>query len=106
MTRLYNQSINIIMSFISKDFLNADANCPGYVITAFEMIEMLKNQGAEGKMNQSQLQEIHGVAETSKSNVQCKNPKIGYIKCVILILNSLNNLKENEQELQGRNLEN
>ena len=26
---------------------------PGYVITAFEMIEMLKNQGAEGKMNQS-----------------------------------------------------
>ena len=53
------------MSFISKDFLNADANCPGYVITAFEMIEMLKNQGAEGKMNQSQLQEIHGVAEPS-----------------------------------------
>ena len=46
---------NIIMSFISKDFLNADANCPGYVITAFEMIEMLKNQGAEGKMNQSYL---------------------------------------------------
>ena len=106
MARLYNKSINIIMSFISKDFLNADANCPGYVITAFEMIEMLKNQGAEGKMNQSQLQEIHGVAETLKSNVQCKNPKIGYIKCVILILNSLNNLKENEQELQGRNLEN
>ena len=26
---------------------------PGYVITAFKMIEMLKNQGAEGKMNQS-----------------------------------------------------
>ena len=46
---------NIIMSFISKDFLNADANCPGYVITAFEMIERLKNQGAEGKMNQSYL---------------------------------------------------
>ena len=43
------------MSFISKDFLNADANCPGYVITAFEMIEMLKNQGAEGNMNQSYL---------------------------------------------------
>ena len=41
------------MSFICKDFLNADANCPGYVITAFEMIEMLKTQGAEGKMNQS-----------------------------------------------------
>ena len=47
------RSINIILSFISKDFLNADANCPGYAITAFEMIEMLKNQGAEGKMNQS-----------------------------------------------------
>ena len=41
------------MSFICKDFLNVDANCPAYVITAFEMIEMLKNQGAEGKMNQS-----------------------------------------------------
>ena len=75
MARLYNQSINIIMSFISKDFLNADANCPGYVITAFEMIEMLKNQGAEGKMNQSQLQEIHGVVEPLKSNVKCKKPE-------------------------------
>ena len=75
MARLYNQSINIIMSFISKDFLNADANCPGYVITAFEMIEMLKNQGAEGKMNQSQLWEIHGAAEPLKSNVQCKTRK-------------------------------
>ena len=30
------------MSFISKDFLNADANCPDYVITASEMIEMLE----------------------------------------------------------------
>ena len=39
------------MSFISKDFLNTDANCPDYFITAFEMIEMLKTQGAEGKMN-------------------------------------------------------
>ena len=42
MARLYNKSINIIMSFISKDFLNADANCPDYVITASEMIEMLE----------------------------------------------------------------
>ena len=75
MARLYNQSINIIMSFISKDFLNADANCPGYVVMAFEMIEMLKNQGAEGKMNQSQLWEIHGAAEPLKSNVQCKTRK-------------------------------
>ena len=41
------------MSFILKDFFNADANCLGFVVTAFEMIEMLKNQGAEGKMNQS-----------------------------------------------------
>ena len=41
------------MSFISKDFLNADASYPDYVVMAFEMIEMLKNQGAEGKMNQS-----------------------------------------------------
>ena len=103
MARLYNQSINIIISFISKDFLNADANCPGYVMTAFEMIEVLKNQGAEGKMNQSQLQDIHGAAEPLKSNVQCKNQKIGYMKCVILILNSLNNFKENGQELKGRN---
>ena len=47
------RSIHIILSFISKDFLNANANCPGFVVTAFEMIEMLKNQGAEGKMNQS-----------------------------------------------------
>ena len=103
MARLNNQSVNIIMSFISKDFLNADASCPGYVITAFEMIEMLKNQGAEGKMNQSQLQEIHGAAEPLKSNVRCKNQKIGYLKCVILILNSLNNSKESGQELEGRN---
>ena len=49
------RSIHIILSFISKDFLNADANCPDYAITAFEMIEMLENQGAEGKMNQSYL---------------------------------------------------
>ena len=47
------RSIHIILSFISKDFLNADAICPGYAITAFEMIEMLENQCAEGKMNQS-----------------------------------------------------
>ena len=73
------------MSFISKDFLNADANCPDYVITAFEIIEMLKTQGAEGKMNHD-----------PQSNVQCKNQKIGFINCVILILNYLNNLKENE----------
>ena len=53
MARLYNKSSNIIMSFISKDFLNADTNCPDYVITASEMIEMLKTQGVEGKMNQS-----------------------------------------------------
>ena len=36
------------MSFISKDFLNADANCPDYVITASEMIEMLEDAGDQG----------------------------------------------------------
>ena len=39
------------MCFNFKDFLNADANCPGYVIMAFEMIEMLKNQGSKGTLN-------------------------------------------------------
>ena len=31
-----------------QDFHNADPDCPGYIVTAFEMLEMLKNQGAEG----------------------------------------------------------
>ena len=31
-----------------QDFQNAAPSCPGYVVTAFEMIEMLKNQGPEG----------------------------------------------------------
>ena len=39
------------MCFNFKDFLNADANCPGYVIMAFEIIEMLKNQGSKGTLN-------------------------------------------------------
>lgn len=39
---------SLIVQFLSKDFLNADPNCPGNVVTAFEMLEKLKNQGPEG----------------------------------------------------------
>ena len=40
--------IHCSINFVFKDFLNADPNCPGFVVTAFEMIEMLKNQGSKG----------------------------------------------------------
>lgn len=33
---------------VTKDFFNADPNCPGNVVTAFDMIENLKNQGLRG----------------------------------------------------------
>ena len=45
--QLYNSTIQFIF-FLFKDFYNADPNCPGYVITAFEMLEMLKDQGSKG----------------------------------------------------------
>ncbi|KAJ7378638.1 Dipeptidyl peptidase 2 [Desmophyllum pertusum] len=44
-----------IAQFVFKDFLNADPDCPGYVVTAFEMLEMLKNQGSKGLAELSRL---------------------------------------------------
>ena len=38
----------LIFIYTFQDFHNADPDCPGYIVTAFEMLEMLKNQGAEG----------------------------------------------------------
>ena len=38
----------LILRCTFQDFYNADPSCPGYVVTAFEMIEMLKNQGPKG----------------------------------------------------------
>jgi len=38
----------MIYLYTIQDFHNADPDCPGYIVTAFEMLEMLKNQGAEG----------------------------------------------------------
>ena len=38
----------MIYLYTFQDFHNADPDCPGYIVTAFEMLEMLKNQGAEG----------------------------------------------------------
>ncbi|KAJ7378631.1 Dipeptidyl peptidase 2 [Desmophyllum pertusum] len=40
---------------VTEDFLNADPDCPGYVVTAFEMLEMLKNQGSKGLAELSRL---------------------------------------------------
>ena len=38
----------LIFIYTFQDFHNADPDCPGYIVSAFEMLEMLKNQGAEG----------------------------------------------------------
>ena len=38
----------LIFLYTFQDFHNADPDCPGYIVTAFEMLEMLKNQGVEG----------------------------------------------------------
>ncbi|XP_029188961.2 dipeptidyl peptidase 2-like [Acropora millepora] len=35
-------------SAVTKDFQNADPNCPGYVVKAFQTIKMLEAQGAQG----------------------------------------------------------
>lgn len=40
---------------VTKDFLNADPNCPGNVVSAFDMIEKLKNQGLEGLAELSKI---------------------------------------------------
>lgn len=42
-------------SAVTQDFHNADPDCPGYIVTAFEMLEMLKNQGAEGLSELSRI---------------------------------------------------
>ena len=38
----------LIFIYTFQDFHNADPDCPGYIVSAFEMLEMLKNQGGEG----------------------------------------------------------
>ncbi|RMX45016.1 hypothetical protein pdam_00024800, partial [Pocillopora damicornis] len=48
MTTFQGSERDSFFAAVTEDFLNADANCPGYVIMAFEMIEMLKNQGSKG----------------------------------------------------------
>ena len=41
----------MICLYTFQDFHKADPDCPGYIVTAFEMLEMLKNQGAKGAVN-------------------------------------------------------
>ena len=41
-------SVDYISISSNKDFLKADPNCPGNVVTAFAAIEKLKNQGSQG----------------------------------------------------------
>ena len=43
---IYCYYFNFELTF--QDFHNADPNCPGYVVSAFEMIEKLSNQGPKG----------------------------------------------------------